>query len=161
MIGVYPGTFDPITLGHRDVIVRAVSKLCDTLIIGVANNTSKRPLFSYEERLKMVQAEVCDMELEHCVKVMSLGGLLTDFVRETGADIVVRGLRAVSDFEYEFQMAFANSKLDNSVETVFLMASQQHHFTASSLVREVAQYQGDVQHFVSSAVAEAIRQKFV
>ncbi|NQY82670.1 MAG: pantetheine-phosphate adenylyltransferase [Alphaproteobacteria bacterium] len=156
---VYPGTFDPITYGHRDVITRAARKICHRLIIGVANNPHKQLLFSDDERLLMIEADVVEMGLSASVEVRSFRGLLTNFVREIGADIVVRGLRAVSDFEYEFQMASANHKLDREVETVFLMASENHHFTASSVVREIAAFGGDIHHFVSPMVAEKMRQK--
>ena len=157
---VYPGTFDPITYGHRDVITRAVGRICQKLIIGVACNHNKSPLFNYAERQEMIEADIAEMGLSQSVEVRPFRGLLTNFVREMDADVVVRGLRAVSDFEYEFQMATANHTLDNHLETVFLMASEKHHFTASSVVREVAALGGDTGHFVSAFVTEKLHAKY-
>ena len=159
LCAVYPGTFDPITYGHRDIVERAVGKLCQRLIIGIACNQNKLPLFSYEERQTMIEADIAEMGLSRSVEVRPFSGLLTSFVREVDASVIVRGLRAVSDFEYEFQMATANHTLDNNVETVFLMASEKHHFTASSVVREVAALGGDTRHFVSDFVAEKLNAK--
>lgn len=158
--GVYPGTFDPITYGHRDIVARAV-RFCPRLIIGVACNHNKSPLFSDTERQDMIEADIAEMGLCASVEVRPFTGLLTHFVQEVGADVLVRGLRAVSDFEYEFQMATANHVLDSSVETVFLMASEKHHFTASSVVREIAALGGDTQHFVSDYVAKKLKGKFL
>lgn len=157
---VYPGTFDPITYGHRDIITRAVGRICQELVIGVACNRNKLPVFSYEERLEMIEADIAEMGLTRSVEVRPFHGLLTSFVQESGADVIVRGLRAVSDFEYEFQMATANHTLDNDVETVFLMASEKHHFTASSVVREVAGLGGDTRHFASDFVAKKLSAKY-
>lgn len=158
---VYPGTFDPITLGHRDVIARAVGNLCDHLVIGVASSQAKQPLFTIDERIAMAQQEATQMGLSSVVEVMPFDGLLTQFVRKVDAQMIVRGLRAVSDFEYEFQMATANHKLDQSIETVFLMASEDQHFTASSVVREIALLGGDVSHFVSETIAKHITAKIM
>lgn len=156
---VYPGTFDPITFGHRDVILRAVENLCDHLIIGVTNNPQKNPMFTCAERLQLINSDLQEMGIAERVDVVSFKGLLTNFVREVDARIILRGLRAVSDFEYEFQMASANNKLEPKIETVFLTASEDHHFLASSVVREIATLGGDVGKFVSENVARHIRKK--
>ncbi len=156
-VGVYPGTFDPLTAGHMDVIVRAL-KVVDRLIVGIAVNAGKGPLFSVAERAEMVEAEVARLrngDGSH-IEVRTFDNLLTHFVSEVGGTIVIRGLRAVSDFEYEFQMAGMNSRLNPEIETVFLMASERHHFIASRLVKEVARYGGDISDFVTPAVRDRI-----
>ena len=162
-IGIYPGTFDPITLGHVDILRRA-HQLCDKLIIAVAENPGKKPLFSMDERTKLIQSEIRTLTDENSelsdVEVLNFTGLLTDFARSQNASIVIRGLRAVADFEHEFQMASANKRLNPNLETVFLTAAEQQHFVASTLVKEVARYGGDVTSFVSKQVAEALSQKF-
>ena len=151
-IGVYPGTFDPITNGHADVIRRA-TRLVDTLIVGVAINAGKDPMFSLEERVEMVETEVAGFNHEaKRVRVQPFESLLMKFVVEVEGSVIIRGLRAVSDFEYEFQMAGMNARLNPDVETVFLMASEKHHFIASRLVKEIARLGGDVRSFVSPAV---------
>ncbi|GLQ07435.1 pantetheine-phosphate adenylyltransferase [Sneathiella chinensis] len=153
-IGLYPGTFDPITLGHYDIIKRA-AKLVDTLVIGVAMNPGKNPLFSVEERcamaLKMTE-EFPDTNFE----VRPFQNLLMHFAEECNASVIIRGLRAVSDFEYEFQMVGMNRRLNADIETVFLMASDQHQFIASSLVKEIAFLGGDITPFVSKTTATKI-----
>ena len=155
-IGVYPGTFDPITNGHRDVIARA-SKLCDKLTVGVASNAGKDPLFTGEERADMVRR---DLEIMTgggaIIDVQVFDNLLMDFATQLGACCIFRGLRAVSDFENEFQMAAMNSRLNSEVETVFLMASEQHLFIASRLVKEIGRLGGDISGFVSARVAEQV-----
>lgn len=148
-IGLYPGTFDPVTNGHLDVIGRA-ARLMDRLVVGVAVNTGKGPLFSLEERVEMVQAEVATIADRNgtTIEVLPMQGLLVQFARTVGAGMIVRGLRAVSDFDYEFQMAGMNYRMDPGVETVFLMASERHQFIASRLVKEVAALGGDIASFV-------------
>ena len=160
-IAIYPGTFDPLTLGHLDILRRAAT-VCDELIVGVAENTGKNPLFTVKERIKLVQ-QVIENEVKNDVsaniKVMGFNNLLVEFAHEQGASMIIRGLRAVSDFEYEFQMASANKRLHHSIETLFLMAAEQQHFVASRLVKEVAQYGGEIRSFVPEIVANAIAEK--
>ena len=148
-IGLYPGTFDPLTNGHLDVIGRA-ARLLDKLIVGVAINTGKGPLFSLDERVEMVEAEVAAIAGRNgtVIEVRPMQGLLVQFARSVGAAMIVRGLRAVSDFDYEFQMAGMNYRMDPGVETVFVMASERHQFIASRLVKEVAALGGDISSFV-------------
>ncbi len=147
--GVYPGTFDPITLGHMDIIRRG-AKLVDTLIVGVTTNPSKSPMFSNEERLEMVKREVagCDGD----IRVVHFNSLLMDFAEREGATVIIRGLRAVADFEYEFQMAGMNQQLNADIETLFLMADVALQPIASRLVKEIAMYGGDIGKFVTRAV---------
>lgn len=156
-VAVYPGTFDPMTNGHTDIIERA-ARLVDRLIVGVAVNVGKSPLFTLEDRVAMVNEELGHMDdgLGEKVEVVPFDNLLIDFVREANATMVVRGLRAVSDFEYEFQMAGMNKRLDPQVETVFLMASDRHQFIASRFVKEIGRLGGDVGHFVSSRVKQKL-----
>lgn len=147
-IGLYPGTFDPVTNGHLDVIGRA-ARLLDKLVVGVAINTGKGPLFSLEERVAMVRAETASLATGGTlIEVLPMEGLLVQFARSIGASMILRGLRAVSDFDYEFQMAGMNYRMDPGVETVFLMASERHQFIASRLVKEVAMLGGDISTFV-------------
>ena len=160
-IGLYPGTFDPITLGHIDIIQRAMA-LVDRLVIGVAINRDKSPAFDLEQRVAMVQAE-CDAIVTRTggqILVHPFENLLIDCARDVGATIVVRGLRAVADFEYEFQMVGMNRALDSSIETVFMMADARRQAIASKLVKEIARLGGDVSKFVSPAVGEALRRRF-
>jgi pantetheine-phosphate adenylyltransferase len=147
--GVYPGTFDPITLGHMDIIRRG-AKLVDRLVIGVTTNPSKSPMFSVEERMAMVRREVEGIAGE--IHVVSFDSLLMDFAEREGAAIIVRGLRAVADFEYEYQMAGMNQQLNNTIETVFLMADVALQPIASRLVKEIARFGGDIAKFVTPAV---------
>lgn len=149
-IGIYPGTFDPITLGHADIIRRA-ARLVDRLIIGVTTNPSKNPMFDTEERLAMVKREVAAMNLGN-VEVVGFNALLMKFAKAQGASVIVRGLRAVADFEYEYQMAGMNQYLDDDIETVFLMADVSLQPIASKLVKEIAVYGGDIAAFVSPSV---------
>ena len=151
--GVYPGTFDPITLGHMDIIRRG-AKLVDRLVIGVTTNPAKNPIFTVEERLAMVRREIADIEGEICV--VSFDSLLMDFAEREGASIIVRGLRAVADFEYEYQMAGMNQQLNDRIETVFLMADVSLQPIASKLVKEIAFYGGDIGKFVPRAIAAEV-----
>lgn len=154
-IAVYPGTFDPITLGHEDLVRRA-AHLFDEVIVAVAGSTSKATLFSLDERVELAQQVFGNYDN---VKVVGFGGLLMQFVQEQQAQIVIRGLRAASDFEYEFQLAGMNRKLYPKLETMFLTPSDEHMFVSSSLVREVAKLGGEVDQFVSKAVEAAIKKK--
>jgi pantetheine-phosphate adenylyltransferase len=155
-IAIYPGSFDPPTRGHEDLIRRSLA-LADRLIVAVATNASKQPLFTVEERLVMLRAAVGD---EPRVSFETFDGLLMDFARAAGAGMVVRGLRAVSDFEYEFQMALMNRQLDGGIETVFLVPAVDLTYLSSSLVREVARYGGDISALVHPAVAAALARRF-
>ena len=152
--GVYPGTFDPITLGHMDIIRRA-AHLVDRLVIGVTTNPSKSPMFTVEERLATVRREIEGLPGD--IQVVSFDSLLMDFAERQGASLIVRGLRAVADFEYEYQMAGMNQQLNDDIETVFLMADVSLQPIASRLVKEIALYGGDVAKFVTPSVAEEIR----
>ncbi|MGQ2991960.1 MAG: pantetheine-phosphate adenylyltransferase [Brevundimonas sp.] len=155
-IGLYPGTFDPVTNGHLDIIGRAM-KLVDRLVVGVAQNDDKGPLFLTDERVEMVRAEVARFDADIVVKPFS--SLLMHFAEELDASVIVRGLRAVADFEYEFQMTAMNQRLNQDIETVFLMADPRHQAIASRLVKEIARLDGDIDSFVPPAVAAAVRQK--
>lgn len=160
-IGLYPGTFDPITLGHIDIIRRATA-LVDKLVIGIAINRDKGPLFSLEERVAMLEAECVKLRQETGTEIVAhpFENLLIDCAHDVGAQIIVRGLRAVADFEYEFQMVGMNRALDSSVETVFLMAEAKHQAIASKLVKEIARLGGDVSKFVTPEVNEALKARF-
>jgi pantetheine-phosphate adenylyltransferase len=152
--GVYPGTFDPVTLGHMDIIRRG-AKLVDRLVIGVTTNPSKSPMFTLDERMAMVRREIAGVGGE--IEVVSFDSLLMDFAEREGASMIVRGLRAVADFEYEYQMAGMNQQLNDRIETVFLMADVSLQPIASRLVKEIALYGGDVRKFVTSAVASDVQ----
>jgi pantetheine-phosphate adenylyltransferase len=154
-IGVYPGTFDPLTNGHMDIISRA-TRVVDRLVIGVAVNAGKEPMFSLAERVEMVREQVALMKNGDgtAIDVRPFSNLLMHFVDETEASVILRGLRAVSDFEYEFQMAAMNARLNSRVETVFLMASENHQFIASRLVKDVALFGGDIGTFVPKLVKQ-------
>ncbi len=157
-VGIYPGTFDPIHNGHTDIVGRAV-KLVDKLVIGVAINAGKGPLFTLEERVAILRDHTSDLLKSTEVIVQPYEGLLIHFAREVGANLIVRGLRAVADFEYEFQMTAMNQQLDRDIETVFLMADPRHQAVSSKLVKEIAVLGGDVTKFVSPRVKDALMAK--
>ena len=154
-VGVYPGTFDPVTNGHMDIIGRA-ARILDRLVVGVAMNAGKGPLFPLEERVELVKAETDAITARTGtpIEVVPFEGLLVAFARQVGADMIIRGLRAVTDFDYEFQMAGMNHRLDPGVETVFLMASETHQFISSRFVKEIARLGGDVTSFVPKLTLE-------
>ena len=159
-IGLYPGTFDPITLGHIDIIRRA-SMLVDRLVIGVAINRDKSPLFDLEDRVSMLKEECnyLSKQTETEIVVHPFENLLINCAHDVGAQVIIRGLRAVADFEYEFQMVGMNRSLDNSIETVFLMAEAKHQAIASKLVKEIARLNGDISKFVTPNVANRLMEK--
>jgi pantetheine-phosphate adenylyltransferase len=161
-VGIYPGTFDPITNGHADIIRRA-AKIVDRLVVGVARNDGKGPLFSTDERVEIVRDEIATM-LEpgtaERIEVRPFASLLMSFAESVNASVIIRGLRAVSDFEYEFQMAGMNARLNTEIETVFLMASDRYQFISSRFVKEIGALGGDVSHFVSRQVAARLVDRF-
>lgn len=164
-IGVYPGTFDPPTKGHLDIILRA-SSIVDKLVVGVATNAGKGPMFSPDERCDMVREEVAriakeepELKLEGRIEVKTFDELLIEFTRKQKASVIIRGLRAISDFEYEFQMAGMNRILHPEIETVFLMASDKHQFVSSRFVKEIARLGGDVAPFISKSVLKHLNKK--
>jgi pantetheine-phosphate adenylyltransferase len=160
-IGFYPGTFDPITNGHYDIIRRALH-VVDRLVIGVARNDAKGPLFSTDERVAIVREEMAHLENGGAerIEIRPYDTLTMHFAEEIGASVIVRGLRAVSDFEYEFQMAGMNARLNPNIETVFLMASDRYQFISSRFVKEIGALGGDITHFVSSRVAARLVERF-
>ena len=159
-IGVYPGTFDPVTNGHMDIITRALH-VVDKLIVGIAGNDGKGPLFDMADRVGMVRDEIAGLgEKGKAIEVVSFDILLVDFVEQSGASVIVRGLRAVSDFEYEFQMAGMNARLKPDIETVFLMASDRNQFISSRFVKEIGRLGGDIAPFVPARVAERLKAKY-
>jgi pantetheine-phosphate adenylyltransferase len=156
-IGVYPGTFDPITLGHMDIIRRG-AKLVDQLIVGVTTNIAKNPMFSDEERMDMVRREVADIE-DSNITVVGFSSLLMDFAEAQGASVVIRGIRGVTDFEYEYQLTGMNRQLNDRIETVFLMADVALQPIASRLVKEIALYGGEIHRFVTDAVRADVEKR--
>ena len=161
-VAIYPGTFDPITNGHMDIITRAARHMCDRLIVSVAVNAGKGPLFSLEERTTMVEAEIdaiSNSGVAAKIEVRNFDSLLIHYAQEVGASMIVRGLRAVSDFEYEFQMVGMNARLNKNIETVFLMSSERNQFISSRLVKEIASLGGDVSEFVSPRIVERLNEK--
>lgn len=155
-IGVYPGSFDPVTNGHLDIIERA-STLVDTLIVGVLDNPSKIPLFTIQERIEQLQSVTAKFR---GIKVIAFSGLLINFMKVNDAKIIIRGLRAVTDFEYEFQMALTNRSLDAEIETIFLATSVQYCFLSSSVVKEIAKFKGNFQEFVPPSIAHHLIEKY-
>lgn len=159
-IGIYPGTFDPVTKGHLHLIKRA-SKLVDLLIIAVAKNERKKPLFSVEKRLDMITTDIGNMPEKFCdIEIKTFDNLLVHFAKEEGAACIIRGLRAVSDFEYEFQMTGMNARLAPDVETIFLMAADRYQFVSSAFVKEIYSMGGDISEVVTPNVEAALRNKF-
>ena len=154
-VAVYPGSFDPVTLGHLDIIERS-AKIMDKVIVGVLKNNSKTPLFSVEERVNMLKNITKDMPN---VEVSSFDGLLVDFVQQQKADVIVRGLRAITDFEYELQMSQTNRVMAPEIDTLFLTTSLKYSYLSSSMVKEIAMYQGDISAFLPPEVAELVREK--
>ncbi|CAA7617380.1 Phosphopantetheine adenylyltransferase [Candidatus Terasakiella magnetica] len=161
-VGLYPGTFDPVTNGHLDIVARAAG-LVDHLIVAVAANAGKGPLFSLDERLVMAKAEMANLETQVgvSIEVRAFDTLLVEFTKSCGANLIVRGLRAVSDFEYEFQMAGMNARLSPEIETLFLMASERCQFISSRFVKEIGRLGGDISQFVSPRVKMKLDEKFV
>jgi len=160
LTGVYPGTFDPITKGHLHLIRRA-SRMVDKLIIAVADNKRKGPLFNHEERMDLIREDIKNMNEKGCeIEVQSFDNLLVHFARDVNASCIFRGLRAVSDFEYEFQLTGMNAKLDPEIETVFLMASEKWQFVSASFVKEISSLGGNIEDFVTPQVAARLKEKF-
>lgn len=161
LIGVYPGTFDPVTLGHLDIIERAM-KVVDHLVIGVADSEGKAPLFPVKARVAMMKTDVANNKKlkGKSIEVVPFSKLLMRFVEDQNARVIIRGLRAVSDFEYEFQMAGMNSYLNGSIETVFLMAQDKHQFISSRFVKEIGRLGGDISHFVTPNVAQELKKRY-
>ena len=155
-IGIYPGSFDPITYGHLDIITRS-AKLFDKLIVAVLSNPQKKPLFTVDERVEMIKQSVQDIAN---IEIDSFSGLLVDFARLKRAKVIVKGLRAVSDFEYELQMALMNNKLDDEIETIFIMTSTKYSYLSSSIVKEVSSFGGCVKGLVPPIVEKRLKQKF-
>jgi len=155
-IAIYPGSFDPITNGHIDIINRGL-RIFDKIIVGVLVNSTKKPLFSVSERIDMIKASIDSDRLE----ISSFNGLLVDYVEKLNADAILRGIRAISDFEYEFQMALMNRKLLKSVDTVFMMPDEKYSYLSSKLVREVARFNGDITPFVPDIVVKKLKEKFL
>lgn len=153
MKGVYPGSFDPFTLGHKDIVERAL-KFCDTLYIAVSDNINKKHLFSQNERLEMIKETFKDNKN---IIVEHFNGLLVDYMVKKNAAFIIRGLRAVSDFEYEFQMAFANRSINNNIETIFMVPGSQYLFLSSTIVRDIARNNGDISNLVPPVVAEKFK----
>lgn len=158
-IALYPGTFDPITHGHQDIITRAL-RVFNRLVVAVAENPTKKPLFSLSERVEMAQSVVNDLDERDRVEIIGFRSLTVDMAREVGATALIRGLRAVSDFEYELMVALTNRKLAQDIESVFLMPSVEYIYLNSSMVKEVAKHGGDISHFVSDIVRERLMEKY-
>ena len=155
-VGLYPGSFDPITNGHIDIIKRSL-RVVDKLVIGIAVNLGKTGLFNLKERENLVRSDIKKLGLEEFVEVKAFEGLLVNYAKKINAKLIIRGLRAVTDFEYEFQMTGMNSRLDSNIETVFLMASENQQFISSRLVKEIFMFGGDISSFVSSNVLKEMK----
>lgn len=155
-IGVYPGSFDPVTNGHLDILQRAL-RVFDSVVVAIVHNPNKQGFFTHEERAAMLSEVLAD---EDRIEIDVFSGLLVDYVEEKGAQSIIRGLRAVADFEFEFQMASMNRRLKKDLDTIFLMTDERHFYVSSSLVKEVARLKGDISQFVPPAVAEALNRKF-
>jgi len=158
LIAVYPGTFDPLTNGHLDLIKRS-QRLCDKVIVGVAANPKKRPFFTLEERVALIQHEIKSHHLTERVEVIGFESLLVEFARKCKADVLIRGMRAVADFEFEFQLASMNRTLAPEVESLFLMPGENYSFVSSTLVKEVAKLNGDISRFVTPNVLQALQER--
>lgn len=158
-IGIYPGSFDPITLGHLDIIVRA-SGLVDKLIIGVLKNNAKKPLFTSEERVQLIEQVIKEQTNLTSIEVIAFDGLLIEFAAQQNASIIVRGLRAITDFEYELQIAQTNHKLNTKIDTVFFTTSVEYSYLSSSAVKEIASFGGDIKQFVPESIVQAIYDKY-
>ena len=159
-VGLYPGTFDPLTLGHIDIISRA-STLVDKLVVGVAINNDKNPLFSLEERVELIEKEIANLKsLKVEIEVHPFKNLLIECAKDVGASILIRGLRAVSDFEYEFQLAGMNRKLNNKVETLFLMSDVENQIISSKFVKEIVKLNGDIKKFTTKSTIKSLKEKY-
>lgn len=158
-IGIYPGSFDPITLGHLDILVRA-SGLVDKLIIGVLINNAKKPLFTAEERVKLIEQVIKENTNLKSIEVQAFNGLLIDYAAQKNASIIVRGLRAITDFEYELQIAQTNHKLNPKIDTVFFTTSVEYSYLSSSAVKEIASFGGDIRQFVPECIVQAVYDKY-
>jgi pantetheine-phosphate adenylyltransferase len=159
-IAIYPGTFDPVTMGHLDIARRALH-LCDRLVIAVGDNRSKQPLFTLQERLDLIRRSLIELGLDGRIQVASYRGLTVKFAEQMGATLIIRGLRAVTDFEWEYQLALINRQQNPNIETVCLMTSQEYSFLSANMVRELAMLGGRLDEVVTPVVAEALRAKFV
>ncbi|MFK7973607.1 MAG: pantetheine-phosphate adenylyltransferase [Rickettsiaceae bacterium] len=159
IIGIYPGTFDPITKGHADIIARA-SSICDELVLAISTSFAKKPVFSIEERCQMAEIYLNEYQIASNVRIMQFDELLVTFAKKIEANLIIRGVRAFSDFEYEFQMACMNSRLDNQAETIFLPASEKNQFISSRLVKEIASMGGEISSFVIPEIADKLKKYY-
>ena len=159
-IGIYPGTFDPMTAGHMDIIKRSL-RIVDNLVIAVANNINKDSLFSVQERINIIKSDISHLnEFNSKINVMELSGLLTTFAKDQNATCIIRGLRAVSDFEYEFQLAGMNRKLNNNIETLFLMSDVENQIISSKFVKEIVKLRGDIKKFTTKSTIKSLKEKY-